>query len=286
MAGYTIAQALVESAQTLRKAGISDSRRDAATLLANVIGRDATFLIAHADAEVSISDLKLLRDYTERRAAAEPLQYILGGQDFFNLRFEVAPGVLIPRPETENLVEKALDLIDPDNSTSICDVGTGSGCIIISLLHDRKEAKGLALDISQRALEIAKRNADRLEVTERVEFRQSDGFSAVAAKEGFDLIVSNPPYVSETEYATLQREVRDHEPVEALISGPRGLNMIDRLIREAGAFLNPNGHLLFEIGFNQESAVKQLVSRSHWTMVEILNDLQGIPRTVVLKKPV
>src|SRR5204863_925772 len=122
-----------------------------------------------------------------------------------------------------------------------------SGCIIISLLHDRKEAKGLALDISQRALEIAKRNADRLEVTERVEFRQSDGFSAVATNEGFDLIVSNPPYVSETEYATLQREVRDHEPVEALISGPRGLNMIDRLIREAGAFLNPNGHLLFEI---------------------------------------
>jgi release factor glutamine methyltransferase len=284
MPGFTIAQALVEAAQILRKAGVPDSRRDAATLLASIIGRDLTYLIAHADAELSLSDASRLREFTERRAGGEPLQYVLGHQDFYDLEFEVAPGVLIPRPETEILVEKTLSLIGQSKEPLICDVGTGSGCIIISLLHDRPGAKGVALDISPAALNIAKRNADRLEVSNRLELRQSDCFAAVTPNERFDFIVANPPYVPEGAHGTLQREVRDHEPVEALVSGPDGLNMIRRLLRDAWDFVNPNGYFLFEMGFDQNEAVLALVSQSKWKLIEVLDDLQSIPRIVVLQK--
>jgi len=284
MPSFTIAQALVEAAQILRKAGVTESRRDAASLLANVIGREHTYLIAHADAELSMSDANRLREFTERRAGGEPLQYVLGHQYFFNLDFEVAPGVLIPRPETEILVEKTLSLIGQTEEPLICDVGTGSGCIIISLLHDRPGAKGVALDISPKALDIAKRNADCLEVSNRLDLRQSDCFAAVTANERFNFIVANPPYVPEGAYGTLQREVRDHEPVEALVSGPDGLNMIRRLLRDAWDFVCPNGYFLFEIGFDQYEAVLALVSQSKWTLIEVLDDLQSIPRIVVLRK--
>jgi release factor glutamine methyltransferase len=284
MPGFTIAQALVESAQILRKAGVAESRRDAASLLSYIIGRDLTYLIAHADAELSMSDASRFREFTERRAGGEPLQYVLGHQDFYNLEFEVAPGVLIPRPETEILVEKTLSLIGQTEEPLICDVGTGSGCIIISLLHDRPGARGVALDISPKALNIAKRNADRLEVSNRLDLRESDCFAAVTANERFDFIVANPPYVPEGAYATLQREVRDHEPVEALVSGPDGLNMIRRLLRDAWDFANPNGYFLFEMGFDQNEGVLALVSQSKWRLTEVLDDLQSIPRIVVLQK--
>jgi len=284
MPSFTIAQALVEAAQILRKAGVVESRRDAASLLANVIDRDHTYLITHADAELSMSDANRLREFTERRAGGEPLQYVLGHQYFFNLDFEVAPGVLIPRPETEILVEKTLSLIGQTEEPLICDVGTGSGCIIISLLHDCPGARGVALDISPKALSIAKRNADRLEVSNRVDLRHSDCFAAVTANERFNFIVANPPYVPEGAYETLQREVRDHEPVEALVSGPDGLNMIRRLLRDAWDFTRPNGYFLFEIGFDQYEAVLALVSQSKWTLIEVLDDLQSIPRIVVLRK--
>src|SRR3954468_7272905 len=153
MSNFTIAQALVEAAQILRKSGVPEARREAADLVAHVTGRDRTFLLTNADSELGQSEIRRLREYVERRAAGEPLQYITGHQAFYALDFEVAPGVLIPRPETEILVEKALALLKNDKPQTICDVGTGSGCIAISILHERPQARGLGLDISPRALE-------------------------------------------------------------------------------------------------------------------------------------
>jgi release factor glutamine methyltransferase len=284
MAGFTIAQALIEASQLLRKGGVPDPRREAASFLAHVIGRDRTFLITRAETELSVSEVKRLRDFIERRAGGEPMQYILGHQEFFNLDFEVAPGVLIPRSETEILVEKALSLLDAGSDATVCDVGTGSGCIIISLLHERPRARGLALDISSDAIEIATRNALRLGVSDRLELLQSDCFSAVNGGDRFDLMVSNPPYVRESALETLQREVREYEPAEALTSGADGLDMIRRLLVDGWSHLTEGGYFLFEMGFDQNDSVRSLIAQSGWTLVEIIDDLQGIPRIVVLKK--
>jgi release factor glutamine methyltransferase len=167
----------------------------------------------------------------------------------------------------------------------ICDLGCGSGCIITSLLHERPNARGVAVDISPATVQVALRNAARHEVHDRVSFVVADGFTSLANdRVAFDLIVSNPPYVTETDYPGLQREVREHEPRVALTSGADGLNMIRRLLTEAPALVSAGGYLLFEIGYDQRIAVEQLIDARVWTLVEIRNDLQGIPRTVVLQR--
>lgn len=285
MPNLSIAQALVEATALLRKAGNAEARRDAATLLANLVGRDSTYLIAHAERELTAADVARYRNAIERRAAGEPVQYITGRQEFFNLDFTVTRDVLIPRPETELLVETALDLIDKNEVRSICDVGTGSGCIAISILHERPHACGVGLDISPRALRVAASNAKRNGVRERLELIASDCFAALdMAQARFHLIASNPPYVMDETFAWLQREVREHEPRSALTSGHDGLVMIRRLLEEAPAYLVPGGHLLIEIGFNQHEEVREMIDRSVWKLIEIHKDLQGIPRTVVLRK--
>lgn len=285
MKSFSIAQALVEGTLLLRKAGIEDARRDAATLLANLIGRDSTYLIAHAEREVTAADITRYRNLIERRASGEPLQYINGHQEFFNLDFTVTPDVLIPRPETELLVETALELIEKDDELRICDVGTGSGCIAISILYERPCASGIALDISPAALTVAATNAQRHAVDSRLKLVESDCFAALDPLEDkFQLIVSNPPYVVEETFKTLQREVREHEPRSALTPGGDGLAMIRRLLTESPDFLTPGGHLLIEIGFDQNEAVTEMIEAQTWTLLDIRKDLQGIPRIVVLRK--
>lgn len=285
MPNFSIAQALVEATQLLRKGGIEEARRDAATLLADLIGRDSTYLIAHAERELTASDVTRYRDAIVRRAAGEPLQYITGHQEFFNLDFTVTPDVLIPRPDTELLVETALQLIDKNEPIRVCDVGTGSGCIAISLLYERPYASGLALDISPKALSVAAHNATRHGVRERLDLVTSDCFAALEKSQaGFHMIVSNPPYIVEKIFETLQREVREHEPRGALTPGGDGLSMIRRLLNETPDFLVPNGYFLFEIGFDQHEVVTQIIDKQIWTLLEIHKDIQGIPRTVVVKK--
>jgi release factor glutamine methyltransferase len=285
MPNFSIAQALVEATQLLRKGGIEEARRDAATLLADLIGRDSTYLIAHAERELTASDVTRYREAIERRAAGEPLQYVTGHQEFFNLDFTVTPEVLIPRPDTELLVETALHIIDKSSETRICDVGTGSGCIAISLLYERPHATCLAVDISPRALEVAALNATRHGVRERLDLVASDCFAALDQSQArFHMIVSNPPYIVEKTFETLQREVREHEPRSALTPGGDGLAMIRRLLTDAPDFLLPNGHLLFEIGFDQHQAVSEIIDRNVWTLLDIHKDIQGIHRTVVLRK--
>lgn len=283
---FTLARALVEAAQILRQAGIAEARREAASLLEHLTGRDRTFLITHAETTLAATDVRHLRALVERRAAGEPLQYITGRQDFYGLEFEVTPDVLIPRPETELLVEKALQLLDEkEERPLICDVGTGSGCIAISLLHARSSARAIGLDLSLPALRIAARNAVRHNVSERLYLLASDCLSALGAGAArFSILVSNPPYVREDALSGLQREVRDHEPHMALTPGGDGLRIIRRLLMDAPPFLQTGGHFLLEIGYDQHEAVRQLVDATVWELLDIQEDLQGIPRIVVLKK--
>lgn len=287
-AGLTIAEALDEAAATLREAGTPDARREAASLLAYVLERDRAYLIMHRDEKPAHVELIRFRHAVERRAAGEPLQYIKGRQEFYGLEFEVTPDVLIPRPETELLVETALKLVENIESPLVCDVGTGSGCIAVSLLHEHAGAKVSALDVSAAALRVAARNAARHAVAERVTFLVSDCFDALHAARfkdvRFDIIVSNPPYIAEADIEELQREVRDHEPHLALTPGGDGLGVVRRLVAEAPTFLKPGGHLVFEIGFDQHEPLKNLIDPRVWTLLDIRRDLQGIPRTVLLRR--
>src|SRR6185437_924023 len=266
----SIAETILQGAHRLRKAGVPEARRDAGSLLAYVLGRDRSFIITHAEDVIGEEQAERFRECLERRAQGEPLQYITANQEFLGLDFEVTKDVLIPRPETELLVETALNLFaEPAAAPFICDVGTGSGCIIITLMHKLKESRAVALDISSDALAVARRNAERHGVSERIDFILSDCFAALTLGESrasFDLIVSNPPYVEEGAMADLQREVRDFEPHNALAAGADGLDIIRRLLHDAPGFLKPRGYFLFEIGFNQEAAVGQLLDPKIWTL--------------------
>lgn len=276
----------MEATKILQRAGVTEARREAGSLLSFLLGKDRTFLISHAEDQLSDDSLARFQEKVERRANGEPLQYITGVQDFFGRQFRVTPDVLIPRPETELLVEAAIEVVGgPDSAPVICDVGTGSGCIAISLLCEIRNARAVAIDKSAVAIEIAKLNAWDQSVAGRALFVVSDCFNSLDSDEyQFDLVVSNPPYVPAAMMTGLQREVRDHEPLVALSPGPDGLSMIRRLLLEAPAYLKDNGHMIMEIGFDQGEAVKRLVDDDLWHLVDIRPDLQGIPRIVILQK--
>ena len=277
----SVSEILKEATQILDSAGVPEARREAGSLLSFILRKDRTFLISHAEDPIDDKSISSYREVVERRASGEPLQYITGVQDFFGREFRVTPDVLIPRPETELLVEAALEL----SGSSLCDVGTGSGCIAVTLLCELPDTRAVAIDKSPAALEIARLNARAHAVSDRATFVMSDCFDALDPSQfQFDLIASNPPYVSEAIVAGLQREVRDHEPMIALSPGPDGLSMIRRLLHDAPSFLKKNGHLIMEIGFDQGEAVKRLVNDAAWRLVDVRPDLQGIPRIVILQK--
>jgi release factor glutamine methyltransferase len=281
----SIAHALSEAAATLNHSGVPDARKEAAALLIHVLDVDKAFLIRNSEDVLDQTAFMRFRTLVERRATGEPAQYITGYQDFYGRRFEVNPDVLIPRPETELLVENALLYVPSvQPAFSVCDVGTGSGCIAITILCERPLAHAIGLDISEAALKLAGRNAKAHGVNDRVWFAESDCFRALAPETSFDLIISNPPYVSANVLPGLQREVRDHEPLVALSPGEDGITIIRRLLVEALAFLKPRGYLLIEIGFDQSAAVRDLLDPNVWQLVDIAPDLQQIPRIVVLRK--
>jgi release factor glutamine methyltransferase len=279
----SIAEALRRAARVLEENGVADVRREAGALLSHVIGKDRTFLISHAEDLIAESEQRRFEEVIERRATGEPGQYITGTQDFYGRAFRVTPAVLIPRPETELLVEAALSVMNAE--AKICDVGTGSGCIAITLVCERSDATAVAIDVSEAALEVAKENAVTYGVQNQIQFTLSDCFSALdESASRFDAIISNPPYVSANMLPGLQREVRDHEPQVALSPGEDGLSVIRRLLNDSPRFLRKNGHLLMEIGFDQGEAVQKLIDENVWTLKEIRPDLQCIPRIVVLQK--
>ena len=272
-----IAEAIETCTAELTENNVPDARLDSVILVAFLLGRDKTYLIAHPEAELTTEQQKDLSQLCARRSTREPLQYITGRQEFYRLTFEVTPDVLIPRPETEILVEHAIRFLSDKHSPYFCEIGVGSGCISISVLHELTNASAVACDVSQKALQVAGRNAIQNNVADRLELIISDVFDFLP-REQFDAVLSNPPYVREVDFSTLQPEVRDHEPNIALTSGRDGLNVIKRLIEQAPSYLKTSGMLLFEMGFDQSATVRKLIDDKVWTDIEFLPDLQGIPR--------
>jgi release factor glutamine methyltransferase len=282
----TIAEALKEASATLRTAAVPNDLLDAQTLLAHGLSCDRTHLIVHFNQQLSDEQQTSYQNLIARRAAGEPLQYITGQQEFFGLPFTVTPAVLIPRPETELLVEEVIRLAQLHNWTNpvIVDAGTGSGCIAVTLARELAGAQITATDISSEALVVAHRNADLNGVAERVQFVQSDWLDVLPADLRADFIVSNPPYVAAHEMPTLQREVREWEPALALTDQGDGLSCYRRLLADAPARLKPGGYFLCELGYTQSATVSTLADQTVWTEPQLLDDLQGIPRTLVLRR--
>ena len=213
------------------------------------------------------------------------MAYIHSAQEFYGRLFEVTPAVLIPRPETEILIEAALEVVSKDAVVRIADVGTGSGCLAVTMVCERPSARAMAIDISKDAIDVAHRNVIRHSVENAVTLAVGDLFPDDLAGEAFDLILSNPPYVPERDRNTLPPEVRDYEPESALYAGADGLAVIRRLLPASADHLKPAGFVIFEIGVGQDAAVVQLISATPGLrMVGLRNDLQGIPRTVVVER--
>lgn len=274
-----IAEAIDQAADILNAAAIQDPRREAVSLLELAIGRDRTFIFAHPDYNLEQKEISTLDNLISRRAKREPLQYIRGHQEFYGLDFIVAPDVLIPRPETEILVENAIKDLQSKENAAFCEVGVGSGCICVSILHELSSATAVGLDISEKALEITQKNAEKHRVSDRLTLLRSDVFDVLTDRQ-FDMIVSNPPYVPRGDFESLQPEVRDFEPQIALTDGSNGLSIIEKIVSGAPRFLRPGGGLLMEIGFGQSEAVQDVFDRQIWHQVEFLDDLQSIPRIV------
>jgi len=276
--GVSLRDALDCAVAELTTCDLANGRRDSELLLLYVLGIDRTFLLAHPEFPLTEEQLARYRKLIARRKASEPIQYITGEREFYGLRFNVTPDVLIPRPETEHLVEAALERIPVDVPTRIADVGTGSGAIAVALAVARPLAQIRALDISPAALKVAESNASAHTVADRIAFCKSDLLDEIKSGE-LDMVVSNPPYVSNRERTTLDAEVRNYEPPTALFSGPTGLEIYERLIPQAARALRPGGWLLMEIGAGQHLQLRLLLEG--WEEVSFIPDLQGIPRVAV-----
>jgi release factor glutamine methyltransferase len=281
----TLSIVLRDAAQQLERGPHRErARRDAETLLEYVLGVSKAWLIAHGDDELLPAQSLRYAQAIERRLVGEPIQYITGHTEFYGLPFRVTPDVLIPRPETEHLVEKALELATAFERPRILDIGTGSGALAVALAHQLPHAQITAIDISTPALAIARENAVQNKVVARIRFVQSDLLGFIT-NETYNLIVSNPPYVPLTDRSLLSVEVREHEPVLALFAGNDGLDVCRHLIPAAFAVLEPGGFLAVEIGFGQSEQVAQLLASSGFEEIEFAPDLQSIPRVASARRP-
>ncbi len=278
----------------LRGAGVPSHTLAAELLLMHALGRDRTWLYAHPEEQVSSADAQHFFALVARRANGEPTQHLTGKQEFWGVEFEVTPDVLIPRPETEHVIEVALDrlavrelragrkLTLSGEGLQIADIGTGSGCIAIALAKELPAAAIYATDISRPALAVAERNAKRQNVADRVRFSEGNLLDGIAPL--LDLIASNPPYIGRREAASLMREVRDHEPEIALYGGEEGYEFYADLITQSAAHLKPTGLLVLELGHNSLPAVQPLLDAPAWTNVAVTTDLAGIPRVLAAEK--
>lgn len=286
--------AFKEGIHRLREAEVSSETLAAELLLLHVLGRERAWLYAHPEEPVGEGQLERFFQLIERRASGEPVQHLTGKQEFWGLELEVNPKVLIPRPETEHVVEVALDRLalcelragrrqkTQGENLLIADVGTGSGCIAIALATELPLARVVASDLSQAALAVAQRNAEKHRVSERVQFVSGHLLEpcVLASGSGFDLIVSNPPYVGRRERETLGREVREREPELALYGGEEGYEIYAQLVPAAANRLKPGGVLVLELGHNSLPAVEPLLDAEHWTHIGVTSDLAGIPRVI------
>ncbi len=284
--------ALKEGIARLRDGHVPSHTLAAELLLMHVLGRGRAWLYSHPEAPVDPAIAERYFGLISQRVAGTPTQYLVGQQEFWGLEFEVTPSVLIPRPETEHVVEVALERLRQNRELNaelrVADVGTGSGCLAVALAHELPGTRVVATDISPLALEVACRNAARHGLGSRIEFVPCNLLDVFLhesqttnhGSQPFDLIVSNPPYVSRGEAGSLPREVREHEPAEALFAGEHGLEIYQPLIQQAEKLLVPRGILVLELGYNAAARVRSLLDPAAWTNVDITNDLAGIPRVL------
>lgn len=260
---------------TLSGAGIAEAQLDARLLLEHVCGTNRNDMLVHGDRDIADCEKECYVTYIERRKAHEPLQHITGEQDFMGLTFQVNEHVLIPRQDTEILVEEVMRYLH--DGMSILDMCTGSGCILLSLLHYSNDCSGVGADISETALEIAQKNKEELQI-QGAEFVKSDLFEAISGK--YDLIVSNPPYIPTEVIPTLMEEVRSHEPVGALDGRKDGLFFYRKIIEQASVFLTRGGILFFEIGCEQAESVKAMLETAGYKEINVVKDYAGLDRVV------
>ncbi len=279
----TFGELVKEGARLLAASSVAEPYRTALHLARALLEVDAATLIAHPERRATADKAEAARQAFARRACGEPLQYITGKQDFYGRDFRVTPAVLIPRPETELLVEVALDhcRAQAKAAARILDLGAGSGCLAVTLAAEMPAAQVVAVDVSAPALAVAADNARRHGVAERLTLVESDWLSAVPAAPACDVAVANPPYLAEAELSGLQREVRDYEPRIALVAGRDGTEAYARLFAELPRCLASGGIFACEVGFGQADRVCALGESQGWQVQRVVNDLQGIPRALV-----
>jgi release factor glutamine methyltransferase len=279
-AARTIATARHALAEMFRQAGIDSADTDARLLIAHVLGIDRSALMTNGSRALSAEEIKAIDTRAARRLKREPVSRIFGSKEFWTLSLIVTPDVLVPRPETETVVEAALDTLLPmkQEKLRILDIGTGSGALLLALLSELPNATGIGTDISAAALEIARINAERTALAARCTFVACD---VAAGVEGtFDIIVSNPPYIAHGEIATLAPEVRDYDPPQALDGGADGLDGYRAIARQVRPLLAPGGRLIVELGAGQEDAVRTLFTKAGLNAAAVKDDLAGIPRAL------
>jgi len=276
--------ALTAAIGRLEAAHIGSPRLNAETLLMFALGVNRAYLYAHPEQELRAEEQARYDDLIAQRSAGMPAQYITGHREFWGLDFVVSPAVLIPRPETEHLVETVLELAREVPQPRIVDVGTGSGCIALALAHELKRAEIYAVDLSSEALEIAQANAAGLQLDGRVHFLQSNVLEALIDRRDFDFVVGNPPYVGFNEADKVQRSVFEYEPRMAVFAGDNGLDVIRPLIAQAHTILKPGAWLAMEIGYSMRDVVLALLDLALWQEPSVVPDLQGIPRVVAASK--
>jgi len=280
-AAPSLRQKIAELAADLAAAGVEDARRDAWLLLAAATGRSRADLVAGSEDALSGEDGGRLAGFVGRRLAREPIAYIVGEREFWSLPFRVSPAVLVPRPESEIVVEAALDRVRRDAVLRILDLGTGSGCLLLALLSELPSARGLGVDRGAAALEVARHNAAGLGMAGRARFREGDWGQGLEGL--FDLIVSNPPYVARGDAASLEPEVVTYEPAEALFAGGDGLEAYRALLPDCARLLAADGVVCLEIGQGQAPAVTSLARQQGFRLVASRADLAGIVRCLVLQ---
>ncbi len=282
-----IAEVLATGRARLAAAGIASPRLDAELLLAHALGSSRERLLLHAAEDLDRRAYARFCDVLDRRLQHVPMAHILGVREFFSHPFAVTPDTLVPRPDSETLVEAALERL-PDHVAHVrlLDLGTGSGCLLLSLLVALPAAHGVGTDISEKALAVARRNAASLGVADRARFHAGDWFAALpAGTPPFDLILSNPPYIPSAEIAHLMPEVARHEPRLALDGGPDGRDAYRRILRDAARHLRPGGWLVLEIGADQEDAVVAAIASAGFVDIATVRDLAHRPRVVAARRP-
>lgn len=281
METWTVGKLLTWTTDFLRKKGSESPRLDAEVLLAHVLQCERVRLYTSYEEEVGERDRSAYRELVRKRAEQAPVAYLVGRKEFFSLPLKVSPAVLIPRPDTETVVVEFLARFSASAGVRAVDVGTGSGCIAIASAHRHPGARFLAIDRSPEALAIARENAERHHLSDRIEFRQGDLLAPVQQDGPFDAILSNPPYIPTDEIDRLEPGVRDHEPRLALDGGPDGLRVVDRLIAQAVPLLKPGGHLILEIGTAQEGPVREIIAgHAELELAPTIRDAANHPRVI------